>query len=209
MSGDEFYDDEVTSGRSADTPDPRPAPDDVETGEIDPAVWKDKPVSRWPDPRPVSPPSDGESWPEGTYVSEFAARPVSPPSELTAEEVRATNALFEAMREAGLFGRRRQAVEDAAHHLAAVARAGARAAPQTDANLEGYWERAYWEIVPKLQAALDAAPQADAGTLREVRDQIAALRPAPNLQGSPVNAYCTARDDAFVIVDAVLAAWSA
>jgi len=39
------------------------------------------------------------------------------------------------------------------------------AAPQTDANLEGYWERAYWEIVPKLQAALDAAPQADAETL--------------------------------------------
>jgi hypothetical protein len=97
-------------------------------------------------------------------------RPVSPPSELTAEEVRATNALFEAMREAGLFGRKRQAVEDAAHHLAAVARAAARAAPQADANLEGYWERAYWEIVPKLQAALDAAPQADAGTLRALAD---------------------------------------
>jgi hypothetical protein len=91
------------------------------------------------------------------------SRPVSPPSELTAEEVRATNALFEAMREAGLFGRKRQAVEDAAHHLAAVARAAARAAPQADANLDGYWERAYWEIVPKLAAAL-AAPQAD--TLR-------------------------------------------
>jgi hypothetical protein len=120
-------------------------------------------------------------------------RPVSPPSELTAEEVRATNALFEAMREAGLFGRKRQAVEDAAHHLAAVARAAAcaapqadvsmsescftlgcyvtrgpdgynpGAAPQADANLDGYWERAYWEIVPKLAAAL-AAPRAD--TLR-------------------------------------------
>jgi hypothetical protein len=47
----------------------------------------------------------------------------------------------------------------------------ARAAPQADANLEGYWERAYWEIVPKLQAALDAAPQADAGTLREAVDK--------------------------------------
>jgi len=45
-------------------------------------------------------------------------------------------------------------------------------APQADANLEGYWERAYWEIVPKLAAALDAAPQADAGTLREALSEM-------------------------------------
>jgi len=97
-------------------------------------------------------------------------RPVSPPSELTTEEVRATNALFEAMREAGLFGRRRQAVEDAAHHLAAVARAVARAAPQAD--YQRGWNDAMEArlTTPQLlKGAADrlAAPQADAGTLRE------------------------------------------
>jgi hypothetical protein len=75
-----------------------------------------------PDPRPVC--TEHPGWPPHQHTD----RPVSPPSELTTEEVRATNALFEAMREAGLFGRKRQAVEDAAHHLAAVARAAARAA---------------------------------------------------------------------------------
>jgi len=135
------------------------------------------------------------------------SRPVSPPSELTAEEVRATNALFEAMREAGLFGRKRQAVEDAAHHLAAVARAAARAAPQADANLEGYWERAYWEIVPKLQAALDAAPQADAGTLREV---IEAARNLLDVTGrSRMTSAARGRmDDALYEYDRALAASS-
>ena len=101
-------------------------------------------------------------------------RPVSPPSELTAEEVRATNALFEAMREAGLFGRKRQAVEDAAHHLAAVARAAARAAPQADAGTlreavdkfirdNWYTEKRGYVFLDDLRAALAASSPATAG----------------------------------------------
>jgi hypothetical protein len=38
-----------------------------------------------------------------------------------------------------------------------------------------------------------------------LRAAVAALRPRPNLQGSPVNAYMTAVEDALRIIDAALA----
>jgi len=39
----------------------------------------------------------------------------------------------------------------------------ARSEPrERDASIEGYWERAYWDVVPKLQAALAATPPAPA-----------------------------------------------
>ena len=97
-------------------------------------------------------------------------RPVSPPSELTAEGLRNVVAIARGRVDRGLKGRVGPEVwMRLAEDLDAIAATldAARAAPQADAGLEGYWERAYWEIVPKLQAALDAAPQADAGTLRE------------------------------------------
>lgn len=37
-------------------------------------------------------------------------------------------------------------------------------------------------------------PEARHATLERVREGVERLRPAPNLQGSPVNAYCNARD---------------
>jgi len=49
-------------------------------------------------------------------------------------------------------------------------------APQADEGLEGYWEKAYWEIVPKLQSALAAAPQADEG-LVEFIDSVISVTP--------------------------------
>jgi hypothetical protein len=42
-----------------------------------------------------------------------------------------------------------------------VAALAARSEPRGE-GLEGYWERAYWDVVPKLQAALAATPRAPA-----------------------------------------------
>ena len=44
--------------------------------------------------------------------------------------------------------------------------------------------------VPTIEA--EAAQRA----LQAAAERVAGLRPRPNLQGSPVNAYCNARDDA-------------
>jgi len=41
------------------------------------------------------------------------------------------------------------------------AQEAARSEPRGE-GLEGYWERAYWDVVPKLQAALAATPLAPA-----------------------------------------------
>jgi hypothetical protein len=115
-----------------------------------------------PDPRPVL-----------GFVNSDPNRPrdqepVSPPSELTAEPF--TEQQVQRWREEVAKKPRGFADWPDDEVLKLVDRFlatldAARAAPQADANLEGYWERAYWEIVPKLQAALDAARQADAGAL--------------------------------------------
>jgi hypothetical protein len=121
------------------------------------------------------------------------SRPVSPPSELTADEEAEARHIVEmgGYLTASKWGKRLFATLDAARAAPQADVSMSEScftlgcyvtrspdgynpglAPQADANLEGYWERAYWEIVPKLAAALDAAPQADAGTLREALDAL-------------------------------------
>jgi hypothetical protein len=135
---------------TADTPDPRPAYDPTKVCAR--YFGSDKTLCSTHNGRFLS---------DTSMRCERADRPVSPPSELTAATAPVIDDYLP------------DATLDMRRGWEAAIRAtldAARAAPQTDANLEGYWERAYWEIVPKLQAALDAAPQADPpGWCREHR----------------------------------------
>jgi len=164
---------------TADTPDPRPFSEEGWPEGSRRDEWND-----WPDPRPVC--AECEEWRKSynaavanghgiaarSYDRRIAAherahRPVSPPSELTAEEARKRLLL------AWFQAHPNQPMPEGVKQFDRLLDSLCPAAPQADANLEGYWKRAYWEIVPKLQAALDAAPRADAGTLREALKETA------------------------------------